>query len=355
MISDAKLRKVLEKLLENTSNVFIIGHSEPDFDAIGSAIGLQVLLTHLNKKSYIVVDDKELEAGVKKIVENNKNRYSIINNEECLSLVNKKSLLIMTDVNPHYLTSLKDDLDKFKNILIIDHHKETKDTVKTDYKFIDINRSSASEIVTNLLSSYKKLNIDSKTANYLLCGIVLDTRRFRKNTSVDTMNAAKYLIKKGAQSDIVDDLFLSEFEEDKKINNLVFRNTIFRTFASSSLENKNIAFVLNREEPKTIYKREELAKAADKLLKYRVDASFAIGYINDEIISISGRSKSDIDVADVLSNIENVQGGGNPTSAGAKAKDIYPLEFEKILIDKTTEYLQETHDNPYVLKKTKKY
>ena len=355
MISDAKLRKVLEKLLENTSNVFIIGHSEPDFDAIGSAIGLQVLLTHLNKKSYIVVDDKELEAGVKKIVENNKNRYSIINNEECLSLVNKKSLLIMTDVNPYYLTSLKDDLDKFKNILIIDHHKETKDTVKTDYKFIDINRSSASEIVTNLLSSYKKLNIDSKTANYLLCGIVLDTRRFRKNTSVDTMNAAKYLIKKGAQSDIVDDLFLSEFEEDKKINNLVFRNTIFRTFASSSLENKNIAFVLNREEPKSIYKREELAKAADKLLQYKVDASFSIGYINDEIISISGRSKSDIDVADILLNIETVQGGGNPTSAGAKAKDISPAEFENILINKITEYLQDTHDNPYVLKKTKKY
>ena len=355
MINENKLKKTIERLVENSSNVFIIGHNEPDFDSIGSAIGLQVLCTYLNRRSFIVVDDKELEAGVKRIVENNYFNYSIINKEECLNRINKKSLLIMTDVNPYYLISLKDDLDRFKNIIVIDHHKDSKDTVDTEYKFIDINKSSASEIIANLLSTYKNLHINSKTANYLLSGIVLDTRRFRKNTSVDTMNAARYLIKKGAQNDYVDDLFLSEFEEDKKINNLVFRNTIFRMFASSNLENKNIAFVLNREEPKTIYKREELAKAADQLLKYRVDASFAIGYINDEVISISGRSKSDIDVSDILSNLENVQGGGNPTSAGAKAKDTTPIYMENIIIEKTTEYLQETHDNPYVLKKNKKY
>lgn len=355
MINDNKLKKVIEKLVENSSNVFIVGHNEPDFDAIGSSIGLQVLCSYLNRKSYIVVDDTVLEAGVKRIIEENYNKYQIINREESLKRINKNSLLIMTDVNPYYLISLKDDLNKFKNIIVIDHHKESNDTVDTEYKFIDISKSSASEIVTNLLSSYKHLPISSKTANYLLSGIVLDTRRFRKNTTADTMNAARYLIKKGAQNDYVDDLFLTEFEDDKKINNLVFRNTIFRMFASSNLENKNIAFVLNREDPKFIYKREELAKAADKLLKYRVDASFAIGYINDEIISISGRSKSDIDVSDILSNIENVQGGGNPTSAGAKAKNADPLHIENLIIDKTTEYLQETHDNPYVLKKNKKY
>lgn len=355
MINENKLKKVLEKVVENSSNVFIVGHNEPDFDAIGSAIGLQVLCTNLNRKSYIVVDDTVLEAGVKRIVENNYSKYSIINRSEALEKINKNSLLIMTDVNPYYLVSLQNELPLFKNILIIDHHMETKDTVRTDYKFIDINKSSASEVVANLLSSYKHLDISCKTANYLLSGIVLDTRRFRKNTSVDTMNAAKYLIKKGAQNEFVEDLFLSEFEDDKKINNLVFRNTIFRQFTSSNLENKNIAFVLNREEPKFIYKREELAKAADKLLKYKVDASFAIGYLQDDVISVSARSKSDIDVADILLNIEEAKGGGNPTSAGAKATGITPLEFEAMLVDKTTEYLQETHDKPYVLKKNKKY
>ena len=84
-------------------------------------------------------------------------------------------------------------------------------------------------------------------------------------------------------------------------------------------------------------------------------ATFAIGYIDEETVSISARSKSDIDVADILLNIEEAKGGGNPTSAGAKATGITPLEFESILIDKTTEYLQETHDKPYVLKKNKKY
>lgn len=355
MIYENKLKKTIEKLIETSSNVFIVGHNEPDFDAIGSAIGLQVLSNYLNKKSYIVIDDIILESGVKRIIDSNRDKYSFINKNECLNLLDKKSLLILTDVNANYMISLKNDLDKFNNILIIDHHKESNDTVKTDYRFIDINKSSSSEIVANLLSNYKRLAINQRTANYLLSGIVLDTHRFRKNTKVETLNAARYLMNNGAQNDYVEDLFLTEFEDDKKISDLVFSNTIFRQFSSSNLQDKNIAFVLNREEPKTIYKRESLAKAADKLMKYKVDASFALGYINKETVSVSGRSRSDIDVADILSSIENVQGGGNPTSAGAKANNLDPQELEKIIINKTTDYLKNTLDNQYVLKKNKKY
>lgn len=354
MIKDNELKKVLERLIDNSSNIFIVGHNEPDYDSIGSAIGLQVLCTYLNRKSYIVLDDTTLESGIKRIVDDNRDNSSIINKEECLNIINNNSSLIMTDVNPDYLISLKSDLDKFKNIIIIDHHKESIDTVKTNYKYIDIKKSSACEIVTNLLSTYKYINITPKIANYLYSGIVLDTQRFKKNITIETMNAAKYLIKNGAQNDIVNDLFLSKFEDDKKINNLVFSNTIFRTFNYLNPSCKKIAFVLNRKKPNTIYTRVELAKAADKLLKYKIDASFAIGYIKENLLSVSARSKGDIDVADILSNLENIKGGGNTISAGAKAKDLTPIDFEKIIVDKILESLMETHDNPHVLKNNKK-
>ena len=64
------------------------------------------------------------------------------------------------------------------------------------------------------------------------------------------------------------------------------------------------------------YLKEELAKAADYLLRYRnVDASFAVGYTEDDVISISARSKGDINVGDIMKELE---GGGHLTSAATR-------------------------------------
>ncbi len=61
--------------------------------------------------------------------------------------------------------------------------------------------------------------------------------------------------------------------------------------------------------------KEELAKAADYLLRYKVDASFAVGYTDDDVISISARSKGDINVGEIMGELE---GGGNTFSAATR-------------------------------------
>lgn len=336
-----ELKKVLEGLVKVSDNVFIIGHKDPDFDAIGSAIGLQRLCTYLGKRSYIIVDDKDINPGVKKIIDEVQCIYKIIDKEKYEKYKKDNSLLIMTDVNKDYLITLKDEVNDFNNILIIDHHKEDEKTVNTDYKYININKSSASEIVSSLYSYYQDKIMDEKTANYLLSGIILDTNRFRKNTTEKTLNVARRLVKNGAKSETVENLFLEEYENDKKIYNLVLTdNNIFRSFQTKDgLFNRNIAFTLNRDRPLTIYRREDLAKAADSLLSYKVDASFALGYIKEDVVSISGRSKSEIDVADILSNIPLVEGGGNPTSAGARTDRYNIEEMEMILENHVNEYV----------------
>lgn len=66
----------------------------------------------------------------------------------------------------------------------------------------------------------------------------------------------------------------------------------------------------------TLYTREELAKVADYLLKYRnIDATFALGLTNEDIINISARSKGNIDVSDVM---REMGGGGNEFSAASQ-------------------------------------
>ena len=79
-------KNLLESEIKKSSNVFIIGHNGPDFDSIGACIGLAVLAEHFHKDAYIIVNDKiiRMEPGVKKIIDDNRDQFSFITNEEFL-------------------------------------------------------------------------------------------------------------------------------------------------------------------------------------------------------------------------------------------------------------------------------
>ena len=66
-----EFKSKLEMELKKSSSVFVMGHNEPDFDAIGSAFGLYVWSVQNDKNAYIIVDDDEskIEPGVKKIID----------------------------------------------------------------------------------------------------------------------------------------------------------------------------------------------------------------------------------------------------------------------------------------------
>ena len=49
------LRETLVKNITDASQVFIVGHNTPDYDAIGSALGVATLSKELNKKAYIII------------------------------------------------------------------------------------------------------------------------------------------------------------------------------------------------------------------------------------------------------------------------------------------------------------
>ena len=52
-----ELEFLLENEIKKSSQVFIIGHNEPDFDSIGSGIGLYCLAKYYKKPAYIIIDD----------------------------------------------------------------------------------------------------------------------------------------------------------------------------------------------------------------------------------------------------------------------------------------------------------
>ena len=333
------LKGLLKYLVKNSSRVFIVGHKEPDFDSIGSSIGLQVLCEALGKEAYIVIDDPSigLDPGVKKIRDASYKKNKMISPEKFTQLCDDDSLLIMTDVNKKYMTPINEHLDSLKKILILDHHEEDTNTVATPYKLINPKISSASEIVGQLLHVFK-VKYSKDVANYLLAGIVLDTKRYKKNTTENTHDVATKLMINGGTTDYVNELFLEEFDDDRRICDLVFNGTFFKKYENMLFQNHQVSFTLNREAPTTVYRKEDIAKASDKMLKYPVDAAFVMGYLKDGSIGISARGKHHIDVGQVMSKMH---GGGNMESAGGRVESADIQQVEEELIKIVSEYIEQ--------------
>lgn len=201
--------------------------------------------------------------------------------------------------------------------MIIDHHFSDSDTVPSDEPYINTSVSSASEIVAKLLCLFK-INYSSEIANYLLAGIYLDTDKLTKNISSETMRVVSKLMDKGANMNKVTDWFAEDFNSDRRVQGLV---------SKAKMLNYSIAIISAEEQEK--YTAQELAKAADYLLKCKVDVSFAIGKIEDNIISISARSKEKVDVGAVMSELG---GGGNQYSAATKITDSTVEEVSNKLV-----------------------
>ena len=313
------LKVNLEQKIVKSKKVIIIPHIGVDFDAISSAVGISLVAKHLKTPSYIVIDDPiyKIDRGVQIIIDEARNDFSIINRDKYLQMADKEDLYILTDVNKSTLINMKNELVDEDKIIIIDHHNTDENTINSSSKFIDSTMSSASEIVVKILNLFK-IKYSREIANYLLAGIYLDTNKLTKNVSSDTMKVVAKLLENGANMNTVTDLFTEDFNSDRRVQELVSKAKII-TYS--------IALILADEENE--YSKEELAKAADYLLKYKVDASFAIGNIGGNTISISARSKEKLNVGELM---KEVCGGGNQFSGAAKITDTTIKEVGKKLI-----------------------
>lgn len=312
-----ELKEILNKKISASQKILIVPHILPDFDALGSAVGLVKICNKLNKESYILIDDdySTLDKSVNRMILEIQNTYNVINLNDYLALINNNDLLITTDVNKDHLIAIREHLESFRNKIIIDHHLEDDHTINADYKYINPNISSASEIVATLLKN-NNVKYDGKCATYLYAGIILDTNNLKKNITKNTFTTIAKLLEKGANISYVNSLFMEDFERDRKIHELINYSQFI-----------NLSYAIAAGKDK-IYSKEDLAKTADYILKYNVDAAFAIGLISESQVGISGRSNGKINVGKVL---KELGGGGNIMSAAAKINDNNIEEIEKKL------------------------
>ena len=310
--------KNINKLLNDTSMVFVVSHRDLDLDALGSCLAMYQYADNLGKTVYLILDDKKKEKSVARVFDELDESFRVISSARAKEIKNKDSLLIVLDTNKNYLLQTPNIDAEFDKKIVIDHHDIGNGTIEDGEIIVDIDASSTCEMITMFLK-LNKFTIDSNLATVLLSGIILDTNNYTLKTDSDTFFYSHYLTTCGANPNKVQYLLKQDLKKyikrQKMITNVKLINNIAIT--------KGVV--------KEIYRREELAKTADSLLLFDgIEASFVIAHIDKNTIGISARSMGKINVGQVLSMFD---GGGDVNFAAAKINDVTISKVEQELLN----------------------
>ena len=309
----------LKELIYESSNVFIIGHKNPDMDCFGSSVGLSAVVRQLGKSCNIILGNEAaaIDYFLSKLKKDPRYDNVFISLEDAYEQINEKTLLIIVDVhNSGYILD-RGILDRIPRKIIIDHHRRSPDIVEgAILNYIEVYASSTSEMVTEVIQyMVQKPNLSRLEAEGLLAGIFMDTKGFSFKTGVRTFDAASFLRALGADTIEVKKMFMDNLDDY-----LVIADTIKSAEVHGSLA---IAVA-----PKGVKKSFMAARAADELLNISgINVCFVLIEINNSIV-ISGRSIGDHNVQVVL---EELGGGGHMNMSGAQLMNTSIDEAKKEL------------------------
>ena len=322
----------LEELMKESEQIIIMGHKNPDIDAIGSALGIYRLAKSLDKKANIVATTEglALKELLQSLSEDEEYKNVIINKEVAENLITPETLLIVVDTNKSTHVEMPELLEKTSKIAIIDHHRRSTDFIKESIlTFHEVYASSAAELVTEVLQ-YTEVQpkLTTLEAEALYAGIMMDTKNFTFKTGVRTFEAAAYLRRYSIDIIKVKKWFQTDLETYRKIMNIIEKTEIIRdVIGISTYESEDTSAGL------------VCAKAADELLTIgNITTSFVLG-TTEEGVSISGRSVGEINVQLIL---EKMGGGGHSTVAGVQIKGKTIYEAKQELLQRIDEYFEET-------------
>ena len=193
----------ITKAIKEADNVIVMGHSNIDIDAIGSALGIYRLVKTFDKDCYIASEPKgnSLEKFLDVLKENESDDYSkvFVGEEDAEELITDNTLLFVLDTNRKSYAEFPELVDKISKIIVIDHHRKGTDAI-TDLivSFHEVYASSTAELVTEIIQyNAETVNLNLIEAEALYGGIMIDTKDFTFKTGVRTFEAAAYLRKYG--------------------------------------------------------------------------------------------------------------------------------------------------------------
>jgi len=341
--------QTINEQMQASDKVFIMGHVNEDYDAIGSAIGMAKLSQSLNKETYIVISGRnenvnrisEMLAHDCVKVSDCEEDYSaiMVEEEEALKHITPESLLILVDHHREILTASKKVLEAISKRVIVDHHRRAEDVISdTVLMYLEPSSSSTSELLTELVGYFNdRLEITPTEATALYAGIVLDTKNFAVQTGERTFEAAALLRRSGADPTMVRLMFKDDMDVLK---------LRARLLAEAKTIEPGIAISIYKKAEKGAKATILAAQLADRLINVEgIHVGVAINEYKDGSLGVSARSDGSVNVQIIM---EELGGGGHQTVAGVQLDNMRAADIEPQIIalaKKQLEQLEEKDNN----------
>jgi cyclic-di-AMP phosphodiesterase len=321
------------EIMTNAEKIIVMGHKMSDIDALGAGIGIYRAGQTIDKTVHIVVNNPQLQIrNVIKEFHGNPDYdpHMFIDSKEALELVDDQTVVIMVDTNRPSYTECPELLTKVKTIVVIDHHRQSKEVVLNPVlNYVEPYASSACEMVAEILQYFSDgIKLKPIESNALYGGMVVDTDNFKTRTGVRTFEAAAFLRRNGADLNKVRKSFRESMDDFRMQARIVAATEIFESvFAISECPDEG-----------TVSPTVVSSQAANSLLSVvGVKASFVLSHYEDQIY-ISARSIDEVNVQLIM---ERMGGGGHINIAGAQLKDVTMEEAKEELKKVILEMQQE--------------
>ena len=323
------MANALGELMEDAKQIYIMGHSYADMDALGAAAGLMCIARKRRRKAQIIIDQDNnaaqlVLAQLRKLPEY---AGAFVDKQEAFLRLQPGTLLIVVDTNRPDFVEAPQVLESCNRVAVIDHHRRAASYIENAaLNFHEPYASSASELVTELLQYLcEPSEVLREEAEALLAGIVLDTKHFALRTGGRTFEAAAFLRRAGADTTDVQRYFQNDLDDVVKRYDILRRAEILPSGIA-------VAAI-----PEDGVDRVAAAQAADELLTLRgVKASFVLCRKGAGVI-LSGRSLGEVNVQVIL---EALGGGGNSTTAGGQIAEGDVAEVRAKLLDVIEAYFE---------------
>lgn len=318
--------------------IFIMGHTREDYDAFGAAVGVALMAKHLNKSVHIVLSG--WRDSIEKILDlfdkDDAYRDLFISESDISFSHALEPMLVIVDTFIPKLVAAPSLLDKIKNVVVIDHHRRSENTIKTSaINYLEPSSSSTCEMVTELLMYFDdKIKIGKLAATAIYSGIVVDTKNFSIQTGARTFEAAAYLRRRGADPVAVSHLFKSDYETTVSLAKTEARSEYY--------EGGLVVSYIDKVTPNI---QAMAGQAADSLLRVEgVRMTIVLFQMKNDMVGISARSSGDLNVQVIM---EKFGGGGHQNVAGAQIRNVPIIELKKSVIEVARKYIAET-DKPTI-------
>ncbi|SDI39864.1 c-di-AMP phosphodiesterase, consists of a GGDEF-like and DHH domains [Alteribacillus persepolensis] len=323
----------LRDFVLESDQVIIMGHKNPDMDAIGAAIGVLKIAAVNNTDAYVVVDPNDINPDVQKLMEEVGEHEDLwkqfITPDDALDELTRHTLLVVVDTHKPSLVIEPRLVDAVNRVVVLDHHRRGEEIIKDPVLvYMEPYASSTAELVTELLEYQpQKLNMDVLEATAMLAGIIVDTKSFAIRTGSRTFDAASFLKSHGADTTLVQMLLKEDIEQYVRRSRLIEKASIYRD-----------GMAIAKASGEETFDQILIAQAADTLLTMNdVKGSFVISKRQDGKVSISARSLGEVNVQIIM---EALNGGGHLTNAATQIEGVSIDEAEEMLMQAIDDYLE---------------